>query len=51
MAREGNAMAAVFVEIDPLPAEEDGHIELIEDLDVLVESTKCSCNAGDDNPY
>jgi hypothetical protein len=26
-------------------------IELIDDLDELAESTKCSCNAGDDNPY
>ncbi|MEA2922712.1 MAG: hypothetical protein QOF07_2677, partial [Bradyrhizobium sp.] len=26
-------------------------IELVDDLDALVESSKCSCNAGDDNPY
>ncbi|MGW4652082.1 hypothetical protein [Kitasatospora sp. NPDC004289] len=26
-------------------------IELVDDLDVLAESTKCSCNAGDDNPF
>lgn len=26
-------------------------IEYVEDLEVLVESEKCSCNAGDDNPY
>ncbi|MDH6141503.1 hypothetical protein P3T35_003522 [Kitasatospora sp. GP30] len=26
-------------------------IELVDDLDDLAESTKCSCNAGDDNPY
>ena len=24
---------------------------MIDDLDDLTESTKCSCNAGDDNPY
>ena len=43
-------MAAVPVEITihPTPAEE---IELVDDLDELVESSKCSCNAGDDNPY
>jgi hypothetical protein len=26
-------------------------IEFVEDLDVLVESSQCACNAGDDNPY
>lgn len=26
-------------------------IEMVDDLDDLAESTKCSCNAGDDNPY
>ncbi|WP_457031072.1 hypothetical protein [Kitasatospora sp. P5_F3] len=26
-------------------------IELVDDLDVLAESTKCACNAGDDNPF
>jgi hypothetical protein len=26
-------------------------IEFVEHLDDLVESSKCSCNAGDDNPY
>jgi hypothetical protein len=25
--------------------------EFVDDLDVLVESAVCSCNAGDDNPY
>jgi hypothetical protein len=24
---------------------------MVDDLDDLTESTKCSCNAGDDNPY
>ncbi|MGH3599882.1 MAG: hypothetical protein ACRDQH_06335 [Pseudonocardiaceae bacterium] len=43
-------MTAVPVEItiQPPPTED---IELIDDLDELVESSKCSCNAGDDNPY
>ncbi len=26
-------------------------VELVDDLDDLAESTKCSCNAGDDNPF
>ncbi|MFC1421291.1 hypothetical protein [Streptacidiphilus cavernicola] len=26
-------------------------IEMVDDLDDLAESTKCSCNAGDDNPF
>jgi hypothetical protein len=43
-------MAPVLVTIEPVRAEEDD-VELVEDLDVLVESSKCSCNAGDDNPY
>lgn len=43
-------MAAVFVEIEPRPMP-DGEVALVEDLDALVESSKCSCNAGDDNPY
>ncbi len=38
----------VEIEIRPAPTVE---IELVDDLDVLVESSKCSCNAGDDNPY
>jgi hypothetical protein len=43
-------MAPVLVEITPPPAEA-GEITLVEDLDTLVESSRCSCNAGDDNPY
>nr|CEL20234.1 hypothetical protein [Kibdelosporangium sp. MJ126-NF4] len=35
----------------PAPEEPVQEIELVDDLDVLVESSKCSCNAGDDNPY
>ena len=43
-------MTAVLVELKP-PATERDELEFVEDLDVLVESSKCSCNAGDDNPY
>ena len=43
-------MTAVLVELKP-PAKESDELEFVEDLDVLVESSKCSCNAGDDNPY
>jgi len=43
-------MTPVPVTIQPRPVEID-EIELVENLDVLVESSKCSCNAGDDNPY
>lgn len=38
------------VEIRPRPVEPD-EIEFIADLDVLSESDKCSCSAGDDNPF
>jgi hypothetical protein len=43
-------MTAVPVEItiQHTPTED---VELVDDLDELVESSKCSCNAGDDNPY
>ena len=49
-------MAAVAVEIGPRPAEADldpatEEIQFIGDMDVVVESLKCSCNSGDDNPY
>jgi hypothetical protein len=43
-------MTAVAVEITPRRVESE-EIEFVPDLDALVESTKCSCNAGDDNPY
>ncbi len=43
-------MTAVLVELKP-PSRESDELEFVEDLDVLVESSKCSCNAGDDNPY
>lgn len=47
-------MTAVPVEIQLRPPATEApieEIELVDDLDVLVESSKCSCNAGDDNPY
>ena len=47
-------MSAIPVEITIRPsvtAAETDEIELVDDLDELVESSKCSCNAGDDNPY
>lgn len=43
-------MASVQVEIAPWPGEAD-KIVFVENLDELVESSKCSCNAGDDQPY
>ena len=30
---------------------ESEEIEFVPDLDVLSESDKCSCSAGDDNPF
>jgi hypothetical protein len=47
-------MPPVPVEIQPRPAEKDtatADVQVIEDLEEIVESTMCSCNAGDDNPY
>jgi hypothetical protein len=46
-------MTAVPVEIQlrPPATKPTQEIEFIDDLDVVVESSKCSCNAGDDNPY
>jgi hypothetical protein len=43
-------VAAVLVELKP-PVTESDELEFVDDLDLLVESSKCSCNAGDDNPY
>ncbi|MGH3905295.1 MAG: hypothetical protein ACRDTE_14055 [Pseudonocardiaceae bacterium] len=43
-------MAPVSVEITT-PRLDSDEIDVVEDLDALVESSKCSCNAGDDNPY
>lgn len=53
-------MTAVMVDITfRRPADETAQetgtgtdeIEFVDDLDALVDSSKCSCNAGDDNPY
>jgi hypothetical protein len=50
LRREVVSMAPVPVEIAPRP--DDTHeIIFVEDLDALVESSKCSCNAGDNQPY
>ncbi|MFD4644795.1 hypothetical protein [Streptomyces sp. NPDC058441] len=38
----------VPVEIAPVKS---SVITLVDDLETIVESEKCSCNAGDDNPY
>lgn len=43
-------MARVPVEIETRRVESD-EVEFVEDLDALIESSKCSCNAGDDNYY
>jgi hypothetical protein len=40
-------MTAVFVEIKPT----QDTVEFVEDMDDILESEKCSCDAGDDNPY
>jgi hypothetical protein len=44
-------VTAVLVELTPPATTGSDELEFVEDLDVLVESSKCSCNAGDDNPY
>ena len=49
-------MTAAAVEVRPRRAETDldppetEEIQFIGDIDVVVESLRCSCNAGDDNP-
>ncbi|WP_431910844.1 hypothetical protein [Amycolatopsis thermoflava] len=43
-------MTAVLLELQS-PRTDSDELEFVDDLDVLVESSKCSCNAGDDNPY
>jgi len=43
-------MPAIPVDLLPRPVEID-EVELVDDMDEVVESSKCSCNAGDDNPY
>ena len=42
--------SSVLIQVAPHRTEEE-EIQLVDDLDELVESSKCSCNAGDDNPY
>jgi hypothetical protein len=44
-------MTAIPVEIAPRRCADGDQVEIVEDLDVLVESSTCSCNAGDDNPF
>jgi hypothetical protein len=44
-------MAAIPVEIESRRRTDSDQVALVEDLDVLVESSTCSCNAGDDNPF
>ncbi|HUY45826.1 MAG TPA: hypothetical protein VMV92_08890 [Streptosporangiaceae bacterium] len=36
--------------LNPAPAESQ-EVEFVEDLDDLSEGDKCSCKAGDDNPF
>jgi hypothetical protein len=43
-------MAPVPVTIER-PGTETDLIEIVDDLDELSESNRCSCNASDDNPY
>ncbi|MDP9844317.1 hypothetical protein J2853_003528 [Streptosporangium lutulentum] len=43
-------MTAIFVEVGTRPADRP-EIEFIADLNTLVDSNKCSCSAGDDQPY
>ncbi|MCM2417907.1 hypothetical protein [Streptomyces sp. RKAG293] len=40
----------VPITITARPLAED-EVEIVGDLDTLVETVMCSCNAGDDNPY
>jgi hypothetical protein len=44
-------MTAIPVEIEPRRRVDSDQVEIVENLDVLVESSTCSCNAGDDNPF
>jgi hypothetical protein len=43
-------MTVVFVELHA-PPNEVKEIEFVDGLDVLSESDKCACSAGDDNPF
>jgi hypothetical protein len=42
--------APTLIQLGPTRTSNDESV-MIDDLDDLAESTKCSCNAGDDNPY
>jgi hypothetical protein len=44
-------MTAIPVKIEPHRRTDSDQVEIVENLDVLVESSTCSCNAGDDNPF
>ncbi|MER7370542.1 hypothetical protein [Nonomuraea wenchangensis] len=43
-------MTAVAIEIVPKPAPRPD-VEVIDDLATLIGPEKCSCSAGDDQPY
>ncbi|MEU5433785.1 hypothetical protein AB0G73_10450 [Streptomyces sp. NPDC020719] len=43
-------MPITDVQIRPLSKVTD-EIEFVDDLEVVVESEKCSCSAGDDAPF
>jgi hypothetical protein len=39
------------IAIGPAPADALTSVQFVDDLDTLIASAKCSCSAGDDNPY
>jgi len=43
-------MSTVVIELSPRPLDDD-EIAVVEDVDDLVAADKCSCAAGDDQPY
>lgn len=43
-------MTATFVDLIPRPAPAP-EVEVIKDLEGLLVTEKCSCSAGDDQPY
>ncbi|MET9424663.1 hypothetical protein ABZY06_28685 [Streptomyces sp. NPDC006540] len=47
---ERPAPGPVLVQLTPRQ-EDTSVITFVADLETIVESEKCSCNAGDDNPY
>lgn len=50
IATERPTSGPVLVQLTPR-VEEPSTITFVADLETIVESEKCSCNAGDDNPY